>query len=122
MDTKLILSALLAGIVCLTPHRALAQSSSNRQAREQAREAATQHALAELPGDRTVSDDSLAPAHSQANFARAKVDAAELVALAKELREELNKPNADLLSPEVLGRTKRIGKLAKKIREETTGN
>jgi hypothetical protein len=57
----------------------------------------------------------------QANFAKTKSDARELAALAKELREELNRPNATVLSVEVHSRLERIEKLAKKIREETKG-
>jgi hypothetical protein len=44
-----------------------------------------------------------------------------LAALAKELREELNKPNVDALSLEGMNRIEKIGKLAKKIRDETKG-
>jgi hypothetical protein len=57
----------------------------------------------------------------KANFERTKNDAAELAAIAKELREEMNKPNADVLSVEVVNRAEKIEKLAKKIREETKG-
>jgi hypothetical protein len=56
-----------------------------------------------------------------ANFVRSKKDAAELAALAKGLREALNKPNADITSVEVVSRAVKIERLAKKIREETTG-
>ena len=54
-----------------------------------------------------------------ANFEKAKNDAAELAAMAKELRETLSKPNVDVLSFEVVSRAEKISKLAKKIREET---
>jgi acyl-CoA reductase-like NAD-dependent aldehyde dehydrogenase len=57
----------------------------------------------------------------RANFQTSKHDAAELATLAKELREELNKPNAKAASLEVLNRVEKIQKLAKKIREETKG-
>ncbi len=56
----------------------------------------------------------------QANFAKSKSDAAALAALAKELREELNKPDA-VLSAEVINRVEKIEKLAKRIRDETKG-
>ena len=56
-----------------------------------------------------------------ANFEKSKSDAAELAALAKALREELNKPNVNVLSLEVINRAEKIEKLAKKIREETKG-
>jgi hypothetical protein len=57
----------------------------------------------------------------RANFEKSKSDAAELAALAKALREELNKPNVNVLSLQVVNRAERIEKLAKKIREETKG-
>jgi len=57
----------------------------------------------------------------RANFQTSKHDAAELATLAKELREELNKPDAKTISLEVLNRAEKIQKLAKKIREETKG-
>ena len=55
------------------------------------------------------------------NLERSKNDAAELAALAKELREELNKSNTEGLSLEALARIDRIEKLAKKIRDEVKG-
>jgi len=57
----------------------------------------------------------------RANFVTSKNDAAELAALAKGLREELDKPNTNVLSAEVINRLEKIQKLAKKIREETKG-
>lgn len=56
-----------------------------------------------------------------ANFEKSKSDAAELAALAKGLREELDKPNVSVLSLDVMNRIDKIEKLAKKIREETKG-
>jgi hypothetical protein len=56
------------------------------------------------------------------NFEKSKRDAAELAALASQLRDELNKPNVDTLSLEGMNRIERIEKLAKKIREEMKGN
>jgi hypothetical protein len=56
-----------------------------------------------------------------ANFEKSKTDAAELATLAKGLREELSKPDADGVSLEVYNRIERIEKLAKKIRDETKG-
>jgi hypothetical protein len=53
------------------------------------------------------------------NFEKSKSDAAELAALAKGLREELKKPDANVLSAEVTNRIDKIEKLAKKIRDET---
>ena len=57
----------------------------------------------------------------RANLEMSKCDAAELAALAKGLREELDKPNVNVLSLEVMNRIDKIEKLAKKIREETKG-
>jgi hypothetical protein len=57
----------------------------------------------------------------QANFLKSKSDAAELAVLAKDLCNELDKPNADVLSLGVVTRMERIEKLAKKIRDETKG-
>jgi hypothetical protein len=55
------------------------------------------------------------------NFEKSKTDAAELAQLAKGLRQELDKPNANPLSAEAITRLEKIEKLAKKIREETKG-
>jgi hypothetical protein len=57
----------------------------------------------------------------RANFEKSKSDAAELAALAKGLREELDKPNINVLSPDVISRADKIERLAKKIRDETKG-
>jgi hypothetical protein len=57
----------------------------------------------------------------RANFEKSKSDAAELAALAKGLREELDKPNVNVLSLDVINRAEKIEKLAKKIRDETKG-
>ena len=55
------------------------------------------------------------------NFVKSKSDAAELASLAKELREELNKPNVNVASLEIVSRAEKIEKLAKRIRDETKG-
>jgi hypothetical protein len=57
----------------------------------------------------------------QASLERTRKDAAEMAALAKELREKLDKSNADALSLEVVNLADKIEKLAKKIRGETKG-
>ncbi|MGO8818403.1 MAG: hypothetical protein ACLQVG_27485 [Terriglobia bacterium] len=57
----------------------------------------------------------------QANFQKSKHDAAELASMAKALCEELDKPNADVLSLGIVSRMEKIEKLAKKIRDETKG-
>lgn len=55
-----------------------------------------------------------------ANLEKSKSDSAELAALAQQLREELDKPDASPLSPPCAARLERIAKLAKKIRDELT--
>jgi len=56
-----------------------------------------------------------------ANFEKSKNDAAEMAALAKELREALDKQREDVLTSDLINRLEKIEKLAKKIREETKG-
>lgn len=53
-----------------------------------------------------------------ANLVKSRKDAAELAVLARQLREELDKPNVNTLSPEGMYHLDKIEKLAKKIREE----
>jgi hypothetical protein len=57
----------------------------------------------------------------RANFAKSRKDAEELAAMAREIREELDKPNVNALSSDSIYRLERIEKLAKKIRDETKG-
>jgi hypothetical protein len=57
----------------------------------------------------------------KANFEKTKSDAAELAALAKQLREKLDQPDADAHSAEIANLAERIGKLAKKIRGQSMG-
>ena len=82
-----------------------------------------------LTNNPTPETDSSFPALSlkqkqgivHANFERSKSDAAELAALAKELCKDLDQPNVNRLSGELVGRVERIEKLAKRIRDETKG-
>lgn len=73
--------------------------------------------------DIPMRDGTLSPRQKlvimQVNLNKAKNDAAELAAVAKELRAELAKPNVNRQSPEVASRAERISKLARKIRDET---
>lgn len=82
-------------------------------------------ALDDIPTTRGESPEPLNPKMTksimESNFAKSKKDAAELAALAKQLREELDKPDANPLSAEVTNRIDRIQKLAKKIRDEMKG-
>ena len=55
------------------------------------------------------------------NLEKTKTDAAELSALADQLRDELKKMNANVLSLEIIEKTQRVEKLAKKIKGEAYG-
>lgn len=57
----------------------------------------------------------------KARFEKTRSDAVEMAALAKKLREELDKPNSDAFSPEVVSLADKIEKLARKIRGESEG-
>jgi hypothetical protein len=111
---------LLIAVACLAPVPAPAQSIQDQPI--PSTQTGGHRMLPTLPDDNTP---SLSPKQKlnimQSNFARSKTDAAELAALAKGLREELDKPNVNVLSLEVINRAEKIEKLAKKIREETKG-
>jgi hypothetical protein len=68
-----------------------------------------------------LSSDEQRLRRMQANLDKAKKDAAAMATLAKALREDLDKPNARALSPDVLDRIEKIEKLARRIRVETMG-
>jgi len=51
-----------------------------------------------------------------------KADAAELSALADQLRDELNKMNVNVLPLDVIEKTQKVEKLAKKIKGEANGH
>lgn len=118
---RIILSwSLLITLICLTLTPTLAQSSG------QGSQSSGSHRRSPVPDN--SSDEIPQPLSSEqklsimrANFEKSKSDAVELAALAKGLREVLNKPNVNVLSLEVINRADRIEKLAKKIREETKG-
>jgi len=116
---------LLITITWLTPATAPAQSSANQNP-------ATAWDTRPFPlhihdAPSTSQDDAPQPltdkrkAILKANFEKTKNDAAEMAALAKELHAELNKPNADAHSLEVVNLADKIEKLAKKIRGEMKG-
>lgn len=111
----------LIAVTCLAPVPAPSQSIQSPQI------PSNQTSVRRLPDDLAdeTQNPSLTPRQKQgimhANFVKTKSDAAELAALAKELREELNKPNVNTASLEVVNRAERIEKLAKKIREEMKG-
>ena len=55
------------------------------------------------------------------NLEKTRSDAAELSALADQLRDELNKMNANVLPLDVIKKTVMVEKLAKKIKEDAHG-
>jgi hypothetical protein len=55
------------------------------------------------------------------NLEKTKIDAAELSALADQLRDELKKMNANVLSLDIIDKTQKVEKLAKKIKGEAYG-
>lgn len=120
---------LLIAVTCLTPALVPAQSLQNTQSEGTTLNHAGGHReLSPTPVGSDARSDAL-PSLSvkqklsivYANFEKSKSDAEELAALAKGLREELDKPNINALSFEVLNRAEKIEKLARKIREETRG-
>lgn len=57
----------------------------------------------------------------QSNLEKTKSDAAELSALADQLRDELNKMNPSVLPLDVIKKTVMVEKLAKKVKEDAHG-
>jgi hypothetical protein len=120
---------LLITVTCLTPALAPAQSPQNTQSEGTVLNHAGGHrVLVPTPEGSDARADAPPLLSSKqrlsimrANFEKSKSDAAELAALARGLREELNKPNVNVLSAQVINRAERIEKLAKRIREETKG-
>jgi len=123
--------ALMIIVTCLTLAPLPVQSQQNPPTQgAELNHAAGHRMLSAVPGP----DDIMARADGvqltpkqklilmRANFERSKIDATELAALARKLREELDKPDAEALSVEVINHLERIEKLAKKIRDETKGN
>lgn len=131
MQRRVILAVgLLITLSFLTPVPAAAQSTANSGTQgTEMNHAGGHRMLSALPDDaansRNDGSQTLTPKQRQsivhANFEKSKTDAAELAALAKGLREELDKPDVNVLSLEVMNRIDKIEKLAKKIREETKG-
>ncbi len=117
--------ALSIAVASLTPVLGQSAQSTTRGTDAGRSTVDTQRALTSASGDDDNANNArpLNPHQKQtimnANFEKAKNDAAELAAMAKELRETLSKPNVDVLSFEVVSRAEKISKLAKKIREET---
>jgi len=57
----------------------------------------------------------------QSNLEKTRTDAAELSALADQIRDELNEMNVNVLPLDVIKKTVTVEKLAKKIKEEANG-
>jgi len=57
----------------------------------------------------------------KSNLEKSKTDAAELSALADQLRDELKKMNVNVLPLDVIEKTQKLEKLAKKIKGEANG-
>ena len=57
----------------------------------------------------------------KANFEKLKRDAGELAGLAKDLQEELNRSNENMLSLHVVEKADKIQKLAKRIKGNARG-
>jgi hypothetical protein len=122
-NKAILLGLLITSTGLFGPFSAFAQTNTQSK-QAQVRDKQVQQSLETLPTDNPGGPtDALSAKQklslAQATLARAQSDAAELATLAKELREELNKPGVNILSLEVLNRADKIGKLAKKIREET---
>jgi len=111
---------LLFSFVWLIPVPVCAQSSNqgNQGSGSRARSSIPDASRNEIPEPMTPEQKQ---SIMRANFEKSKSDAVELAALAKGLREVLDKPNANALSLEVINRAEKIEKLARRIREETKG-
>jgi hypothetical protein len=124
MSTKGIVLALLmlAATACLLPPSAPVQPQEILQAQSSGRMPLpiddSHIAKGDGPPEMTKKQQSNL---LKANLEKSKKDAAELASLARELREELNKSNANALSDASLLRVEKIERLAKKIRNELGG-
>lgn len=58
----------------------------------------------------------------KSNLEKTRADAAELSSLADQLRDELSKMNVNVLPLDVIEKTEKLEKLAKKIKEETNAH
>ncbi|HXW16548.1 MAG TPA: hypothetical protein VEN79_18705 [Terriglobia bacterium] len=116
-----LIPGLLLILTCLTPAAAYAQNQTANPGRPSP--------MPLFDDEGRVTRDDIPPTLTNkqkkgimhSNFEKSKRDAAELAALAKQLREELNKPDVSTLSLEGMNRIERIEKLAKKIRDEMKG-
>jgi len=118
----ILVLGLLVAVACLTSAPAPAQSQQGTSTHSSHMPSSDDDDMRSL---RTDTSQPISDKQKQrivhANFEKSKSDAAALAAMAKELREELDKSNGSVLSLEVINRAEKIEKLAKKIREETKG-
>jgi len=127
----MLLFGLLMAIVCLTAPLAPAQQTQQITINPaDAKTEADGHILPRVPSPESHmqyegSSILLTPDQRKNlmkdRLERSKNDAAELAALANELRQELSQAHPNLHSANIAYRLERIEKLARKIREETTG-
>ena len=123
-----ILSAgLLIAVTCLGPTAGPAEPPPSGQTGD-TQTGGRQSPSAPVDDNRHLHGDGtepLSPAQRHnivwSNFEKSKRDSTELAALAKQLCEELDKPDVNPLSLDVTNRIEKIQKLAKKIREEMKG-
>jgi hypothetical protein len=124
MRAAILCGSLLILVICLGPAPGLAQPPQSG-AIGKGSHPDIPSAIDDIPTTRGEGPVPLNPKLTksivESNFAKSKKDATELAALAKQLREELDKPDADPLSAEITTRIEKIQKLAKKIRDEMKG-
>ena len=124
---QLLLLVLLAAFTCPAPPKAPAQSRQELEAPD-----IIQAQKGPFPDQSPMGIDRRASGGDNpimgnakqrktflhANLVKSRRDAAELAALARQLREELDKPNVTTLSAGCIYRLDKIEKLARKIRDE----
>jgi hypothetical protein len=124
---QFLLLVLLAAFACLAPLYAPAQPQQEQEAQDVLQAQRGHNPDQSSTGmDRraTGGDNPIVLSEKQrknllhANLVKSRKDAAELAVLARQLREELDKPNVKTLSPDGMYRLDKIEKLAKKIRDE----
>ena len=125
--TEFLSLVLLATFACLAPPYAHAQPQQDPDAQDVLLAQRGHHPNSPAIGADSSTHNPITGNEKQrksllhANLAKSKKDAAELAALARQLREELDRPNVNSLSPESMIRLEKIERLAKKIREELKG-
>ena len=118
MATRLLVTAFVLAVTCLAPLPTLAQYPTAAQTHAHSRPTPDTSALSRLTGDVTVSRDPLSFRPKVANLPKARAEAEQLTALARELQRIVNNPKAGVPAPEITNRARKISRLAKQIREE----